>query len=811
MKRFVGFQLKTPIVNIAVDMLICIPLSAGVFLAFTRIMPLSPTFPWAVWVMPLVGCLAVALISAYKKPSLLLALIALLSVSMTVNLDNFVFLCRRFFTWWIMMHMPQGYEFGDSACLAVYWLTALFVVLIVWLFIRVVGRVKWMAFWCILLVLGFSLAGYRNHTLAVLLMAAGLIPLAARRDPRRSAGTPMSTISVLWALPVAAVCVALGTLLIGADAMSMRYAPLGERVDEAYLDIRSEYQYRRTGAYGVTWTDRTSAFSKSLGGPNTPGNTRVLTVKTDEPFLLRGAVYDYYDGHGWTSTIAGTTQPLYPALPDAEPDLPQPDSDDTLAPFLKAVEAEVTLHRPEGALVYTAGLLNGFAPEALKASVRADSSVVLDAPITNGMTYTFSALLLERDALGFDEGVDERTPERWPYYDISSQHYDGERSPMDAEQEPDPALRQLSLADYKRYTQLPHDESTAEPLSEISILAENLVYTMASQYRREALPEISALAKAVTFDVSTSYGRNKYQMALLLESWLKENFAYTLTPVMPPEDQEFVSHFLETREGYCVYYATAMAVMARTLGIPSRYVTGYRLVEEGTGTYKATTGTAHAWVELHFDGTGWVTFDPTSPAGIPDEPIAAPIALPTFDASQLEADASDPSEAQEDALSAEETKIGAQTQAKGALLWPLLAATVAGVIAALALLILRKRSLLKKAKGEFLLDNASALESAFQSIREDIFALGIEQSKTETLLCFARRASEKLLLDRGEMMGVTVALCALRYGGHSPLDADLRRAQSLKTRLEQKRARQTNARRFPRVAHIVWPWRLPGK
>lgn len=72
--------------------------------------------------------------------------------------------------------------------------------------------------------------------------------------------------------------------------------------------------------------------------------------------------------------------------------------------------------------------------------------------------------------------------------------------------------------------------------------------------------------------------------------------------------------FLDNKQGFCEQYASAMAVMLRTLGIPSRVVLGYtvsRMAENGDGTYTITNRDAHAWVEAKFADVGWVPFDPT--------------------------------------------------------------------------------------------------------------------------------------------------------------------------------------------------------
>ncbi len=78
-----------------------------------------------------------------------------------------------------------------------------------------------------------------------------------------------------------------------------------------------------------------------------------------------------------------------------------------------------------------------------------------------------------------------------------------------------------------------------------------------------------------------------------------------------------IANFLfERKQGHCEYFASSMAVMLRTLGIPSRVVNGFRSDEfnDLTGNYVVRAKDAHSWVEAYFPGYGWQTFDPT-PAG----------------------------------------------------------------------------------------------------------------------------------------------------------------------------------------------------
>ncbi|MDJ1114851.1 DUF3488 and transglutaminase-like domain-containing protein [Microbacterium dauci] len=134
-------------------------------------------------------------------------------------------------------------------------------------------------------------------------------------------------------------------------------------------------------------------------------------------------------------------------------------------------------------------------------------------------------------------------------------------------------------------------------------------------------PIIRELAAEVTADATTDYDR-----LLALQSWFRgTSFEYSLeTPVEAGFDgsgADAVGAFLEARSGYCVHYASAFALMARTLGMPSRVVVGF-LPGNPTGetrdderVYEATTAQLHAWPEVHFEGIGWVAFEPTKSLG----------------------------------------------------------------------------------------------------------------------------------------------------------------------------------------------------
>ena len=126
----------------------------------------------------------------------------------------------------------------------------------------------------------------------------------------------------------------------------------------------------------------------------------------------------------------------------------------------------------------------------------------------------------------------------------------------------------------------------------------------------DSLPDrVAALAERITADAPTSYDKVK-----AIERWLSDNYEYRIDSPVPPEGRDAVDHFLfDTDVGFCEQFASATAVMLRTLGIPARVVVGFTPGNRSafTGYYEVKASDAHMWVEVWFDEYGWYEFDPT--------------------------------------------------------------------------------------------------------------------------------------------------------------------------------------------------------
>ncbi len=129
-------------------------------------------------------------------------------------------------------------------------------------------------------------------------------------------------------------------------------------------------------------------------------------------------------------------------------------------------------------------------------------------------------------------------------------------------------------------------------------------------------PRVPRLAAQITNSASSEFDK-----AAAIENYLRTRFGYTLELPRTAVKDPIANFLFERKQGHCEYFASSMAVMLRTLGIPSRVVNGFRTDEfnDLTGNYVVRAKDAHAWVEAYFPGYGWQTFDPT-PAGASGTP-----------------------------------------------------------------------------------------------------------------------------------------------------------------------------------------------
>jgi transglutaminase-like putative cysteine protease len=154
----------------------------------------------------------------------------------------------------------------------------------------------------------------------------------------------------------------------------------------------------------------------------------------------------------------------------------------------------------------------------------------------------------------------------------------------------------------------------------------------------ELPPDMPQIIRQLANDVTAS-APTRFEKAVALQDWFRENFNYSLDQVPPGNGTDELVAFLSTdeggRTGYCEQFAAAMAVMARQLGIPARVAVGFLVPDEvEPGVFEYSAYDLHAWPELFIAGSGWVRFEPT--------PADRASSVPTYTRQSVDGPAEEP-------------------------------------------------------------------------------------------------------------------------------------------------------------------------
>ncbi|MDO5385494.1 MAG: transglutaminase-like domain-containing protein, partial [Rikenellaceae bacterium] len=324
------------------------------------------------------------------------------------------------------------------------------------------------------------------------------------------------------------------------------------------------------------FTDARTAFSLSaagwqplgsaqLGGPVSPTDDPVMEVKTGERTLLRAVVKNRYTGSAWEDAASGRrylmVNPRFYLLRRNLFDTARPAK--ALRERLpQAKPISVTMFSDSTSTLMLTQRFSGLSGEGIVAYFSPASEVFATHSLAFGDSYSFSGQVMTSATAGIRQIVLEAENSRDTYYDTVKEQY-----------------------------------------LELPSVVDERVFALASQL--------------------TSQQTTDFDCASALSGYLQRMFPYTLDQNLPPMSSDFVSWFLfEEQQGYCTSFASALAVMARAIGLPSRYVEGYAANPDADGVARVTQKDAHAWVEIYFKGFGWLPFDPTpgqgDTPGLPD-------------------------------------------------------------------------------------------------------------------------------------------------------------------------------------------------
>lgn len=330
-------------------------------------------------------------------------------------------------------------------------------------------------------------------------------------------------------------------------------APVNQSWENTAQNVQRLYQglNRQPASAQSTFGD-----SLTLGGARNAGDSLVFQAQTARGRYWRAVTFDTYNGHQWTNTAK--TEAFYDAgqiVPVASWRAREPVSQtiEVLAPM-----GDVLLGAPDVAQ----------ADLRIRAIVRPQSDATpipaaKSAP--DAQPVEFAMMHANRDLDHGDRYTFVSAATRASVQDLQEASV---RYPAD-------------VAD--RYLQVPQGFS----------------------------PRVAALAQQI---VAAAKASTPYDKAKAVETYLR-TIPYDESIAAPPAGTDPIEYFLfDIRRGYCDYYATAMAMMLRTLGVPARTASGYAegLFDKESNSYFITQRDAHTWVEVYFPDYGWIEFEPTA-------------------------------------------------------------------------------------------------------------------------------------------------------------------------------------------------------
>lgn len=445
------------------------------------------------------------------------------------------------------------------------------------------GKAKPAAALSLIVFLGFCLRNNSELSKAgtvcafcyLLLVAVECTQIRWHREQKHSVSHHM-----VWLLPFPAVCL---ILLLSLPFPDKPYdwhwvRQAYENIRESVITLTWSLPFRKQEGYAPSY----SGFSRDA---NLPGS---VAKKTEELMMLEtknrmytnlylvGDTYDHFTGRQWEQT---DTPPAFGRLLD---------------PLLMANTCKT--------------LQDAYPTDYM---LRTTLSVRYLKFRTSYLFAPSKTLLITQN----NRAMDMSREERWHFSDLQSYgtQYEADFYQLNTGQErfwtflesadaPSDAEWEKILLEYKRI----HSQDLArEDVSGYEAALQN-IYGQPPALSASVYNWLETVTQGCETDV---------QRLLALEEALSE-YAYRLSPGDLPKSVSDASSFLEyflleSREGYCAHFASAFVLLARSMGLPARYVQGYLVPTKGKTQTIVTSDMAHAWPEVWLSGIGWITFEPT--------------------------------------------------------------------------------------------------------------------------------------------------------------------------------------------------------
>lgn len=289
------------------------------------------------------------------------------------------------------------------------------------------------------------------------------------------------------------------------------------------------------------------------------------------------------------------------------------------------------------------------------------------------------------------------------------------------------------------------------------------------------LPEKMPKIIAETAREVTANATNDYDRVVALQTWFRSGGGFRYSETAPVSDDydgngvDLIAKFLDVRAGYCVHFASAMAVMARTLDIPARIAVGYapgsRIgTTDGVNQYEATSDDLHAWVEIYFQGAGWTRFDPTTSVGSATR-FAEPARAGSDDpAESPEATQNQQNRGRADRLDSGSASSVVVTKTSSRTAWVTLGGLVALGAVPFGLRTLRRRWRLRHGRQD--------VAALWRELQDEARDFGIVVSAADTPRGFAGRLSERGQIDAEALEALLTRVELARFARTQTQDGD---------------------------------------
>jgi transglutaminase-like putative cysteine protease len=508
----------------------------------------------------------------------------------------------------------------------------------------------------------------------LLMIRFNLLMKEERWQRERVNYSPGLTWAFLWAGSAVSIAVALAMWYVPATAVNNTLNTVWNKVDQPWKDMETRIAGIFAGVNGNQSIGGYSSFDKSftMGGSLNLSDDVALIVTADRPLYWRATTWDTYTGVGWTNTDQDTfkAQDVSPRLAlDANQQLISQDQ------LRTPVTYTVQVVNPKGDIMFASSRpVQLSMPSRLDVSwQQLDDTYNLDSVNQNDIPLelrNFVGLLhqAQRDLrAGRGNGpricVSQNTIDclyattYGPQIQQQIESLNSDRgisTTLTISAGPEFTINLKAKGEVPIYDDLSgvHAKDALDKNAQYDVVS--LVTTAKNTDLRQAgvnypvwvddrytsvpvtVPStVGQLADKIVNDAGAT---NPYDKAKAIESYLRDNYSYTTTITQPPPGVDRVQWFLfQSKEGYCEYYASAMVVMLRHLGIPSRLAGGYApgSLDPATGKYVVRESSAHTWPEVYFPQYGWIEFEPTpSQAAIPHDgsvpkPTQEPTARPT--------------------------------------------------------------------------------------------------------------------------------------------------------------------------------------